>query len=126
MLPGVCVIGPVADLRPHYAACTAVVAPLQSAAGALNKVLDGLAAARPVVATTIANAGIGAAPEHEILLRDTPEAFAAALVVLLQAPARCAVLGAAGRAFAMQRFDWQGRVCELEKMYAQGRPGMST
>lgn len=116
-VPGVRVAGHVPDLRPHYAAAAVIAAPLRSAAGALNKVLDGLAAGRPVVATTAANAGIGAAPESEILLRDTPEAFSAALVALLQAPARRALLGAAGRAFVQRAFDWPRRVKELEALY---------
>jgi len=118
-VPGVRVVGHVPDLRPHYAAAAVVAAPLQSAAGALNKVLDGLAAGRPVVATTAANAGIGAALEREILVRDMPETFSAALVVLLQAPARRALLGAAGRAFVQRAFDWPARVMELEALYGE-------
>lgn len=55
---GIVVTGAVEDVRPYLAHAHAVVAPLRMARGVQNKVLEGLAMARPVVATPQAVAGL--------------------------------------------------------------------
>ncbi len=103
--PGVTVTGWVADLRAEYAQTRVIVAPMRSEAGALNKVLDGLAAGRPVVATTVANAGIAAPPEA-IALADEAPIFAQAIINLLQSEADWQRRGQVGRNFVLAHFDW--------------------
>lgn len=113
-MPGVTVTGRVADLRAAYAQARVVVAPMRSEAGALNKVLDGLAAGRPVVATTLANAGI-AAPPCAITLADEAPSFAQAIIDLLQDEAAWQRLGTAGRRFVLANFDWETAVQQYER-----------
>jgi glycosyltransferase involved in cell wall biosynthesis len=110
---GVEVTGWVADLHAEYAKARVAVAPMQSEAGALNKIIDALAAGRPVVATTCANSGIGAPPEA-IRLADSAQAFARAVVELLEDNQvwRCAAQ--AGRGYALSAFDWQAAASCLE------------
>ncbi|HXV23495.1 MAG TPA: TIGR03087 family PEP-CTERM/XrtA system glycosyltransferase, partial [Alphaproteobacteria bacterium] len=48
---GVKVVGGVADMRPYLAHAAAVVAPLPVTIGVPNKILEGMAMARPVIAT---------------------------------------------------------------------------
>lgn len=50
-LPGVEVVGQVADVRPYVANAAVVVAPLRIARGLQNKVLEGMAMSKPVVAS---------------------------------------------------------------------------
>jgi sugar transferase (PEP-CTERM/EpsH1 system associated) len=57
-LSGVMVTGRVADVRPFLAHAAVVVAPLRIARGVQNKVLEGMAMARPVVASPPAVLGI--------------------------------------------------------------------
>jgi glycosyltransferase involved in cell wall biosynthesis len=112
--PGVTVTGWVADLRTAYAQARVVVAPMRSEAGALNKVLDGLAAGRPVVATPVANAGI-AAPAAAVALADEAAPFAQAIIDLLQDGAAWQQMGAAGRRYVLANFDWETAVQRYEQ-----------
>jgi glycosyltransferase involved in cell wall biosynthesis len=113
-VPGITVTGWVPDLRVEYAQARVVVAPMLSEAGALNKVLDGLASGRPVVATTIANAGI-AAPRQSIRLADDAEAFAWAIIDLLHIDALWQQLSTTGRRFVLDHFDWDTAVQQYEQ-----------
>lgn len=116
--PGVSVPGWVADLRHEYAQARVVVAPMRSAAGALNKVLDGLAAGRPVVATAQANQGI-AAPPKAIVVADEAAAFANVIVCLLQDDVLWRRVGTAGRRHVLAHFDWQTAVQQYEARLRQ-------
>jgi uncharacterized protein (DUF736 family) len=86
---------------------------MQSEAGALNKVIDGLAAGRAVVATTRANAGVAAPPET-IRLADSAPAFARAVVDLLRDDRAWRCTAEAGRRYALQAFDWPAAAARLE------------
>ena len=55
---GVEVVGEVPDVRPHVARAALVVAPLRIARGVQNKVLEGMAMPRPVVASPAAVQGL--------------------------------------------------------------------
>ncbi|HYW91821.1 MAG TPA: TIGR03087 family PEP-CTERM/XrtA system glycosyltransferase [Gammaproteobacteria bacterium] len=79
-LPGVAVTGRVEDVRPWLAHARAVVAPLRIARGVQNKVLEGLAMDRPLLATPQAIDGIGAYPAGLDTVSDDPEVLAAAAI----------------------------------------------
>jgi glycosyltransferase involved in cell wall biosynthesis len=110
--PGVTITGWVRDLRAEYARARVVVAPMRSEAGALNKVIDSLAAGRPVVATPQANAGVEAPPGAITLAADAA-GLARAIVRLLQDDATWQNQAAAARAFA-QGLDWPAAAAALE------------
>jgi glycosyltransferase involved in cell wall biosynthesis len=74
-----------------------------------------MAAELPVVATTVANEGIGAAPESEVLLRDDPEAFADAVIGLLRDASARSRLGAAARAYVEKHWTWEAHFLEMER-----------
>jgi glycosyltransferase involved in cell wall biosynthesis len=116
--PGVQVTGRVPDLRAEYARARVIAAPMRSEAGALNKVIDGLAAGRPVVATTLANAGIGA-PLEALSLADDPHAFACAISKLLRHQDEWTRRAQAGRRFTLTTFDWPRSVHHLESTLLQ-------
>lgn len=111
--PGITVTGWVPDLTAEYAQARVVAAPLFGAAGALNKVVDGLAAGRPVVATQAANLGVGAPPEA-LIEADQPAAFASALIRLLTDDALWQRTAAAARRFALASFDCEAAAARLE------------
>ncbi len=110
---GVAVTGWVDDLREEYARARVVVAPMRSEAGALNKVIDGLAAGRTVVATAVANAGVGA-PEDAIRLENDADGFARAVVDLLRDDRARDRMAKAARRFAREAFDWPAAAARLE------------
>lgn len=110
--PGIAVTGRVPDVRPYLRAATVAVAPLRVARGIQNKVLEALACGVPVVATSAALGGIGAA--RGAVVADAPEAFAAAVVALFRDEPRRRALGLEGRAFVVEQFDWNVRLREFE------------
>jgi glycosyltransferase involved in cell wall biosynthesis len=61
---------------------------------------------RPVVATTIGAEGLAATDGHDLLLADTPEASAGAVVSVLTDQTLANRLGAAGRQLADSRYGW--------------------
>ena len=71
--------GRVPDVRPYLAHASAVVAPLRIARGVQNKVLEGMAMAKPVVGSPEALAGITADIGKDVLLARTPADFADAI-----------------------------------------------
>jgi sugar transferase (PEP-CTERM/EpsH1 system associated) len=112
-LPGVEVTGAVPKVWPHLAEATVVVAPLRFARGIQNKVLEGLAAARPVVATSAALEGLEAAPGREVLAADEPAAFAEAVLQVLEGDAP-QDLGSRGREFVESRHRWDLQLRKLD------------
>jgi len=111
--PGVNVTGRVADVRPYVQAADVVVAPLRIARGVQNKVLEGMAMARPVVATSGAFTGIEATPGSHMLVADTAQDYLAAIERFLAAPDYAAACGRAARAVVLERYDWTGSMNRL-------------
>lgn len=104
----VVVTGEVADVRTYLERATVAVAPLLSAAGIQNKVLEALAMEVPVVATPVAAAGIevgGAVCPVDV--REGPRGLAAGLADHLRAAAGGDVAPlSAGRDYVSRWFSW--------------------
>jgi len=111
--PGVVVTGRVPDVRPYLAHAKVVVCPLRIARGIQNKVLEGMAMARPVVATPAAFEGIDAQPGRDLLVADGAEAFAEAVLACL-APASDSAIGRQARAVVMANYSWDGNLRVLD------------
>jgi glycosyltransferase involved in cell wall biosynthesis len=114
--PGVRVLGLLDDLNVLLAGARTVIAPLWVGGGTRLKVLEALAAARPVVGTAVSVEGIGFTPGVEGLVAETPVELAAAVAGLLAEPARAEELGAAGRELA-DRFRWPRALAAVEAAY---------
>jgi glycosyltransferase involved in cell wall biosynthesis len=104
--PGVTVVGAVPDVRPYLAASTVAIVPLRLGAGTRLKILEALAAGRPVVSTTVGAEGLDLLPEHDLLLADTPATFAAAVLELFARPQTAQTLAAQGQATVRDRYSW--------------------
>ena len=94
-----------------------MVAPLQVGRGVQNKVLEGMAMARPVVASPEALAGIEAEVGRELLLGADPAAFAAAVCAAAD-PVRGAELGQNGRRRVLADYAWLGSLARLDAIMA--------
>jgi glycosyltransferase involved in cell wall biosynthesis len=98
-----------ADLAPLYGRSAVVWSPLWKGFGLINKTLEAMAAARPVVGGLAAFNGIAGFADglHGIgLARPDAGAMAAATVSLLREPARAQALGVAGREL-VRGFRWE-------------------
>ena len=105
-LPGVSVTGRVEDVRPYLAHAAVVVAPLRAAGGVQNKVLEGMAMAKTVVATPRAVAGLLPEAAQWVVVADGAEAFAAAVTNAVGTGA-AASFGAGARKTVLDLYNWE-------------------
>jgi sugar transferase (PEP-CTERM/EpsH1 system associated) len=101
------ITGDVEDTRPYIAAASVYVIPVRMGSGTRLKVLEALAMVAPIVSTTLGAEGFSIEHNRELLLADDPAAFARSIVELIQQPARGRSLGQAGRALAIDKYEWR-------------------
>ena len=119
---GVTVTGTVPAVAPHLEAARVVVAPLRAGGGSRLKILEGLDAGRPVVATTVGAEGLEQLVGRGIVIEDDPVAYAEAIVRLLLDPHEAASLGAAGNQAVRETFAWDRTLAPLlEAVRSPGR-----
>ena len=102
---GVVFHGFVEDLEPWLEGCRLSVAPLRYGAGVKGKVNLSMAHGQPVVATPMAVEGLYATSGKDILVAETAEDFAAAVVSLYQDEALWLRLSQGGRENVRQHFS---------------------
>ena len=117
--PRIVVTGEVDNVFAWLSRAAVSVDPLRVGAGMQNKVLQAMAAELPVVATSVANEGIGAAPGTEIVLRDDAESFAAAVIELLRDEDARTRVGRAGRRFLEDHWTWEAHFLKEEKIFRE-------
>ena len=113
---GTRVIGGVPDVRSWLAAADVVVAPLRIARGIQNKLLEAMAMARPVVASSPAFTGLDAEPGRDLLVVDGAREQAKAVAGLLVDPCLAARLAAAGRERVEKAYGWDRQLKPLGDM----------
>jgi sugar transferase (PEP-CTERM/EpsH1 system associated) len=114
---GVRVTGAVDDVRPYLAHARCVVAPLQIARGVQNKVLEALAMAKPVVATSQACEGIDLQNGKNILVADAALEFAEAVLSVLSGAHN--EIGPNGRALVELNYRWTHNLEVLDRLFPQ-------
>jgi sugar transferase (PEP-CTERM/EpsH1 system associated) len=117
-LPGVRVTGTVADTRPYLAHADAVVCPLRIARGIQNKVLEAMAAGRPVIASPGAFEGVRAQAGRDLLVADGAAAFSAAVLDVLAGAHTD--MGTQARAAMETRYDWEATLARMDPWLAPG------
>jgi glycosyltransferase involved in cell wall biosynthesis len=115
---GIVVTGEVESLRPFYEMCVVNVVPLLTGGGIIVKTLNGMAAGRPTVATSLGSAGVEAVPGREIIIADTPERMAHAIVELLTCENLWYSLAHGGRRFVQAKYNWEKAMDNLENLYS--------
>ncbi len=117
--PRVTVTGRVPDLRPYLQRATLAVAPMSYGAGIQNKVLEAMACATPVIATSQAVSALEALPGEHLLVADEPSVFALQILRLLDDRVLQSRIGPAGRRYVEQYHDWNTVVARLENVYRE-------
>jgi sugar transferase (PEP-CTERM/EpsH1 system associated) len=115
------VTGAVDDVRAHLEGFAVSVAPLRMGWGVQNKVLEAMAACRPVVASSAAAAGIDAVDGRHLVVADEPDAMSEQIVRLLRSPTRRLKLGSAARQRLSARYSWQRELAKLEALLVDVR-----
>lgn len=111
------ITGFVEHVEPYLAETAAFVAPLLAGGGMRVKIIDGWRWGMPVVSTTIGAEGIAIQPEENILIADTPAAFAERTLQLLQSPAKANQVAAAGRQWFETHYDWRQVYRQWDQVY---------
>ncbi|MGZ5492266.1 MAG: glycosyltransferase family 4 protein [Thermoanaerobaculia bacterium] len=97
--------GYVDDAEAFLGRMSVVIAPLFAGGGMRIKVLEAMALAKPVVATTLGAGGIEFENGHDIVVADDAASFADAIVRLLREPDAAVRIGNAARATVAARYD---------------------
>jgi len=107
------VTGRVPDVRPYMAHAAAIVAPLRIARGVQNKVLEGMAMGKPVIASPEALNGISAAIGTEIIPAASPEEFADSIAQASSSDAG-SVIGRNARRRVIADYAWPASLDRLD------------
>lgn len=107
------VTGSVDDMRDYYAKASVVAVPLRIGGGTRLKILEAMAMEKAVISTSLGAEGIDVTDGKNILLRDTPQDFADAVVATMKNEAERQRLEAAGRALVEEKYDWRAVTATL-------------
>ncbi|NJM50143.1 MAG: TIGR03087 family PEP-CTERM/XrtA system glycosyltransferase [Sphingomonadales bacterium] len=115
-LPGVVVTGAVDDVRGWLMAADVVVAPLRIARGIQNKVLEAMAMAKPVVASTAAAEGIEAQDGVHFHIAANVEQEISKVCALLDDVEVAKRLGISARLHVTDHYGWDGQLAPLRAL----------
>jgi glycosyltransferase involved in cell wall biosynthesis len=115
--PRVRVHGFVPDIRPFFAAAAAAICPVRNGGGTRLKVLDALALGVPLISTTVGLEGIAARPERDVLIADSPAAFASQVNRVFEEPGLAQRVAAAGRRLVEDQYSWPALGERLTAVY---------
>jgi glycosyltransferase involved in cell wall biosynthesis len=110
------VTGFVEDIRDYIATADVCVAPLRVARGIQNKVLEAMAMAKAVVATPEAIEGITEESAQQVVVAQTAEQFAKAIVHLLHQENTRLALGTGAREAMERSYSWEKNLERLESL----------
>ncbi len=114
---GIVTTGFVPELDPDFAEAAVTVVPVRAGGGMRVRILEAFARAAPVVTTTVGLEGIDARPGEDVLIADSPEDFARAVISLFQDPVLQQKLSDNGRQLVEKKYDWQVILGELDQVY---------
>jgi glycosyltransferase involved in cell wall biosynthesis len=122
------VVGWVPSVVPYLHQSRVSIAPLLHGAGTKRKLIQALAAGTPSVSTTIGIESMDVRNGHDVLVADTPEAFAAAITQLLTDSGLWAQLAVSGRHRVTDAHDPATVRAEFEQMIAKvmARPSIGS
>ncbi|MBF0236247.1 MAG: glycosyltransferase [SAR324 cluster bacterium] len=108
----VIVTGKVPSMKEYFDKASIAVCPMRLGAGQQNKVLEAMAAGVPVVASDVANSGIGAT--DSLILANSAIEFADQINVLMKHPLKQAQLVQKAYRFIRDKFNWSQIMNQLE------------
>ncbi len=113
----VSVTGYVPDLEPYLNVAAVLVIPVRAGGGMRVRILEGLAYGEAIVTTTVGLEGIEAVPGKEVLVADTPQEFAEAVIRLLEDYELRKEIARNGRRLVERRYDCQVVFNRIKELY---------
>jgi sugar transferase (PEP-CTERM/EpsH1 system associated) len=98
--------GWVDDIRPFVGRGSVYIVPLRIGGGTRLKIFEAMAMGKAVVSTSVGAEGLAVRSGENIVLADTPNDFAQAVISLLRDPRRRKQLGAAARTLVQENYSW--------------------
>lgn len=98
--------GFVDDIRPRIASAWVSLVPLRLGGGTRLKILEAMALGTPVVTTSKGVEGLDARHDIHLLVADTPQAFAEAILRLLKEPGLRQHLAGQAHQLVREKYDW--------------------
>ena len=118
-VPNTTMHGTVPNATAFLLAHPVLAVPLLAGGGMRLKVVEAMALGRCIVSTTIGAEGIPAEDKKHLLLADSAEDFANALVAALTHKSLQQKLGSNARELAKEKYAWEGLVRNFEKFYRE-------
>jgi len=115
--PRIVVTGSVPDVADFVARAAVVIAPLRYGSGTRLKILEAMAMAKAVVTTPVGCEGIEAKPDEEIVVAESPDDQARALVELLRDRERREAIGQRARELVLRKYTWARIGSDLRELY---------
>jgi len=113
---GVTLTGEVDDVVPFLRKAAAVVVPLRIGGGTRIKIIEAMSAGKVVVSTTIGAEGLDVEDGTHILIADTPETFAVAIVKALGGTVSERI-SANARNLVEKKYGWKRQAENLEDLW---------
>lgn len=113
---GVTVTGTVPDVRRWLHGGKVCIVPLRIGGGTRLKIYEAMAAKLPVVSTTIGAEGLDYRHGENLMIADSPEAFAAACVDLLTGEQRRRAMADAALKLVSERYSWEAVTDVFERL----------
>ena len=113
------VTGYVPEPAPYLAETAVFIVPLHAAGGMRVKILDAWYWGVPIVSTSIGAEGIAVRDGENILIADTPDTFAQAVVRVLKDPALGERLRQNGRRWVEERYNWRRVYARWDEVYSR-------
>jgi glycosyltransferase involved in cell wall biosynthesis len=114
--PNVIITGRVPDVKPYLRSASVYVVPVRFGSGTRIKVVEALAAGKPVVSTTLGCEGHDSMrPGVHFLAADDAETFAREVLRVLDDPGLASELGRAGRELVEREYSWPALLARLDE-----------
>ncbi len=103
---GVYMHGFVPDIRPFIEKCQIMVVPLFIGSGTRIKIIEAMASGTPVVATSVGAEGLNYSDGENIVIGNSADELASAVIRLLRDREKCSRIGTGGRLLVEKDYSW--------------------
>lgn len=114
---GIEVTGYAADLMPYLTDTAVFIVPLHAGGGMRVKILDAWSWKLPIVSTSIGAEGMDVEHMKNILIADTAQTFAEAIVSILKDTTLAQQLGQNGRQTILEKYNWRTVYSAWDEVY---------
>lgn len=110
------ITGRIEDMRVYYSKSKVFIAPMRIGIGLQNKLLEAMAMGLPCITTSLANSALKASNNHEIIIGDTKEELANAILKLLDDEVFSEKLSINSLNFVKNNYSWEHNIEKIAKI----------